>query len=34
MRPGAYTIGSSPTITDALLIAGGPNEIGTMKMSN
>jgi len=31
MRPGAYTIGSFATITDALLIAGGPNEIGTMR---
>lgn len=30
-RPGAYTIGSSATITDALLLAGGPTEIGTMR---
>jgi polysaccharide biosynthesis/export protein len=30
-RPGAYTIGSFATITDALLIAGGPAAIGTMR---
>ena len=30
-RPGAYTIGSFATITDALLIAGGPSGIGTMR---
>jgi len=30
-RPGAYTIGSFATITDALLIAGGPSEIGSMR---
>jgi len=30
-RPGAYTIGSFATITDALLLAGGPNEIGSMR---
>ncbi len=30
-RAGAYTIGSFATITDALLIAGGPNGIGTMR---
>jgi len=30
-RPGAYTIGSFATITDALLMAGGPNGIGTMR---
>lgn len=30
-RPGAYTIGSFATITDALLMAGGPTEIGTMR---
>ncbi len=30
-RPGAYTIGSLSTITDALLLAGGPSEIGTMR---
>ncbi len=30
-RPGAYTIGSFATITDALLIAGGPTDIGTMR---
>ncbi len=31
MRPGAYTVGSFATITDALLIAGGPSEIGSMR---
>ncbi len=30
-RPGAYTIGSFATITDALLMTGGPNGIGTMR---
>lgn len=30
-RPGAYTIGSFATITDALMIAGGPSGIGTMR---
>ncbi|MDD5168036.1 MAG: SLBB domain-containing protein [Syntrophales bacterium] len=30
-RPGAYTIGSSATITDALLLAGGPTGIGSMR---
>jgi len=30
-RPGAYTIGAFATITDALLLAGGPSEIGTMR---
>ncbi|MCK9197447.1 MAG: SLBB domain-containing protein [Syntrophales bacterium] len=30
-RPGAYTIGSFATITDALLAAGGPSDIGTMR---
>lgn len=30
-RPGAYNVGSFATITDALLIAGGPNNIGTMR---
>jgi polysaccharide export outer membrane protein len=30
-RAGAYTIGSFATITDALLIAGGPAGIGTMR---
>ena len=30
-RPGAYTIGSFATITDALLLAGGPSEIGSMR---
>ncbi len=30
-RPGAYTIGALATITDALLLAGGPTEIGTMR---
>ena len=30
-RPGAYTVGSFATITDALLIAGGPSEIGSMR---
>ena len=30
-RPGAYTIGSFATITDALLISGGPSGIGSMR---
>ncbi|MCX8023526.1 MAG: SLBB domain-containing protein [Syntrophorhabdaceae bacterium] len=30
-RPGAYTIGSFATITDALLMAGGPSGIGSMR---
>ncbi len=30
-RPGSYTIGSFATITDALLLAGGPNDIGSMR---
>lgn len=30
-KPGAYTIGSFGTIADALLQAGGPSEIGTMR---
>jgi polysaccharide biosynthesis/export protein len=30
-RPGAYTVGSFATVTDALLIAGGPSEIGSMR---
>jgi len=30
-RPGAYTIGSFSTITDALLFAGGPTDIGSMR---
>ncbi len=30
-RPGAYTIGAFATITDALLLSGGPSEIGTMR---
>lgn len=30
-RPGAYTIGSFSTITDALLMAGGPTDIGSMR---
>lgn len=30
-RPGAYTIGSFATITDALLLAGGPTDIGSMR---
>ena len=31
-RPGAYTISAFATITDALLLAGGPTEIGSMRM--
>lgn len=31
LRPGAYTIGAFATITDALLLAGGPTEIGTLR---
>lgn len=30
-RPGSYTIGSFATITDALLLAGGPTDIGSMR---
>ncbi|MEO0250204.1 MAG: SLBB domain-containing protein, partial [candidate division WOR-3 bacterium] len=30
-RPGAYTIGSFATITDALLLAGGPSDVGSMR---
>ncbi len=30
-RPGAYTVGSFSTITDALLMAGGPTGIGSMR---
>ena len=30
-RPGAYTIGSFATMTDALLLAGGPTDIGSMR---
>jgi polysaccharide biosynthesis/export protein len=30
-RPGSYTVGSFATITDALLTAGGPSEIGSMR---
>jgi len=30
-RPGSYTIGSFSTITDALLISGGPTNIGSMR---
>ncbi len=30
-RPGSYTIGSFATITDALLLAGGPTSIGSMR---
>lgn len=30
-RPGAYTVGSFATMTDALLLAGGPSEIGSMR---
>ncbi len=30
-RPGSYTIGALSTITDALLLAGGPSEIGSMR---
>lgn len=31
VRPGPYTIGSFATITDALLMAGGPTVIGSMR---
>ena len=31
LRPGSYVIGSFATITDALLLAGGPTEIGSMR---
>jgi len=30
-RPGSYTVGSLATVTDALLIAGGPSDIGSMR---
>jgi len=30
-RPGAYTVGSLATVTDALLVAGGPTDIGSMR---
>jgi polysaccharide export outer membrane protein len=30
-RPGSYTVGSFSTIMDALLAAGGPSDIGTMR---
>lgn len=30
-RPGSYSIGSFATITDALLLAGGPTDIGSMR---
>jgi len=30
-RPGAYNIGSGSTITDALILAGGPSDIGSMR---
>jgi protein involved in polysaccharide export with SLBB domain len=30
-RPGSYTIGSFATLTDALLMAGGPTSIGSMR---
>ncbi len=30
-RPGAYTIGALATITDALMLARGPSEIGSMR---
>lgn len=30
-RPGAYNIGSTATITDALILAGGPSDIGSMR---
>jgi len=30
-KPGVYTIGSFGTVTDALLMAGGPSEIGSMR---
>ncbi|MDO9558157.1 MAG: SLBB domain-containing protein [Syntrophales bacterium] len=30
-RPGSYTIGSFATITDALMMAGGPSDIGSMR---
>lgn len=30
-KPGAYNIGSFATITDALIMAGGPNSIGSMR---
>lgn len=30
-RPGTYTIGALATITDALMLSGGPSEIGSMR---
>ena len=30
-RPGSYTIGAFSTVSDALLIAGGPSQIGSMR---
>ncbi len=30
-RPGAYTVGSFATITDALIMAGGPSPIGSLR---
>ena len=30
-RPGTYTVGSLATVTDALLMAGGPTDIGSMR---
>jgi len=30
-RPGSYTVGSFATITDALLLSGGPSDIGSMR---
>ncbi|MBI5026937.1 MAG: SLBB domain-containing protein [Nitrospirae bacterium] len=30
-KPGSYTIGSLSTITDALILAGGPTEIGSLR---
>ncbi|MEN6616848.1 MAG: SLBB domain-containing protein [Syntrophorhabdus sp.] len=31
LNPGAYTVGSFATITDALLLAGGPSPIGSLR---
>jgi protein involved in polysaccharide export with SLBB domain len=31
LKPGAYTISSFATITDALLLAGGPTDVGSMR---
>ena len=30
-RPGAYTIGAMSSVTDALIMAGGPSAIGSMR---